>query len=115
MYDLIGDIHGHADALIRLLDALGYQKRGGVYSHPERRVIFLGDFVDRGPQIREALDDARRGHPKGNDGHRVVPATSWTRRKTSPRPCPGGGPSACFCFRILPACVGLVALAHATE
>ncbi len=27
-YDLIGDIHGHADALIRLLEKLGYARAG---------------------------------------------------------------------------------------
>ena len=59
MYDLIGDIHGHADALVRLLDALGYRKTRGVHGHPERRVIFLGDFIDRGPKIREALEIVR--------------------------------------------------------
>ena len=28
MYDLIGDIHGHADELIQLLETLGYGVRG---------------------------------------------------------------------------------------
>src|SRR5450631_2314666 len=55
MYDLIGDIHGHADELVRLLDLLSYQKCQGVYRHPERKVIFLGDFIDRGPKIRQVL------------------------------------------------------------
>jgi hypothetical protein len=55
MYDLIGDIHGHADELVQLLGMLGYQQTRGVYRHPKRRVIFLGDFIDRGPQIREVL------------------------------------------------------------
>ena len=59
MYDLIGDIHGYADELIHLLDALGYQNSRGAYSHPERKVIFVGDFVDRGPQIREVLEIVR--------------------------------------------------------
>jgi hypothetical protein len=59
MYDLIGDIHGHADELVQVLDALGYQKSHGVYGHPERKVIFLGDFIDRGPQIRQVLEIAR--------------------------------------------------------
>ena len=59
MYDLIGDIHGHADALQRLLRQLGYSQQQGVYKHPERRVIFLGDFIDRGPQIRETLEMVR--------------------------------------------------------
>jgi len=59
MYDLIGDIHGHADALQRLLRQLGYSRHQGVYRHPERRVIFLGDFIDRGPAIRETLEVVR--------------------------------------------------------
>src|SRR5450631_1994192 len=59
MYDLIGDIHGHADELVRLLDLLSYQKCQGVYRHPERKVIFLGDFIDRGPKIRQVLETVR--------------------------------------------------------
>ena len=59
MYDLIGDIHGHADELVQLLETLGYQKAQGVYEHPKRKVIFLGDFIDRGPQIRQVLEIVR--------------------------------------------------------
>lgn len=29
MYDLIGDIRGHADELVRLLELLGYEKNQG--------------------------------------------------------------------------------------
>ena len=47
MYDLIGDIRGYADELVQLLEKLGYEKRQGVYWHPERKVIFLDDFIDR--------------------------------------------------------------------
>ena len=59
MYDIIGDIHGHADALQQLLGKLGYARRKGAYSHPERQAIFLGDFIDRGPKIRETLEIVR--------------------------------------------------------
>jgi predicted MPP superfamily phosphohydrolase len=59
MYDLIGDIHGHADELMQLLEALGYEKSQGVYRHTERKVIFLGDFIDRGPKIRHVLETVR--------------------------------------------------------
>ncbi len=59
MYDLIGDIHGHADALQHLLNRLGYSRQKSVYGHPERQAIFLGDFIDRGPQIRETLEIVR--------------------------------------------------------
>ncbi len=58
-YDLIGDIHGHADELRRLLENLGYARCGEGYRHSERRVIFLGDFIDRGPKIRETLEIVR--------------------------------------------------------
>ncbi|MGY0215909.1 metallophosphoesterase [Endozoicomonadaceae bacterium StTr2] len=54
-FDLIGDIHGCGNALCYLLQRLGYQKRHGVWQHPERQAIFVGDIVDRGPRVREAL------------------------------------------------------------
>ena len=58
--DIIGDIHGHAGALKRLLDELGYRKSNGTFHHPEeRKVVFLGDFIDRGPAIRETLQIVR--------------------------------------------------------
>jgi len=59
MYDLIGDIHGHADELVQLLGVLGYSKSKGAYRHPDRKVIFLGDFIDRGSKIRQVLETVR--------------------------------------------------------
>jgi len=59
MHDIIGDIHGHADALAELLGELGYRRRDGVFAHPDRKVVFLGDFIDRGPKIRETLEMVR--------------------------------------------------------
>ena len=56
MIDLIGDIHGHADKLEELLLKLGYAKKNGAYSHLERKVLFVGDYIDRGPKIRETLE-----------------------------------------------------------
>ena len=55
MYDLIGDIHGHAAELTSLLELLGYDRHKGYDSHPARKAVFVGDFIDRGPQIREVL------------------------------------------------------------
>ena len=56
-FDLIGDVHGCADELEALLDALGYAPGDdGVRRHPEgRRVVFLGDLVDRGPRVVDTL------------------------------------------------------------
>lgn len=58
-YDLIGDIHGCGNTLIELLEQMGYSKLNGVYQHPRRRVVFLGDIVDRGPHIRLACHIVR--------------------------------------------------------
>ena len=56
MIDLIGDVHGHADELEELLTKLGYLKKDNYYSHPDKRqVLFVGDYIDRGPKIRETL------------------------------------------------------------
>ena len=57
MYDLIGDIHGHYDELVALLHHLEYRPDdAGIYAHAAgRQVIFLGDYIDRGPKIRETL------------------------------------------------------------
>jgi len=60
MYDLIGDIHGYAGHLKALLQQLGYRENSGVWSHPDaRQAIFLGDFVDRGPDQLETVLIAR--------------------------------------------------------
>jgi len=53
MYDVIGDIHGHGTILIKLLNRLGYKDYGKGYCHNSRKVIFLGDFIDRGEELAE--------------------------------------------------------------
>ena len=55
--DFIGDIHGHAVELVTLLIKLGYNNNNGYFSHPDgRTVVFVGDFIDRGLQIKETLE-----------------------------------------------------------
>ncbi len=59
-YDIIGDIHGHAGPLVALLEKLGYSQDGnGDYGLDGRQVIFLGDFIDRGPQQKQVIDIVR--------------------------------------------------------
>lgn len=59
-YDLIGDIHGQHGKLSVLLDNLGYQKHGSTFRHSAgRKIIFLGDYIDRGPAVREVLHTVR--------------------------------------------------------
>ncbi|MBN8443168.1 MAG: metallophosphoesterase [Thauera sp.] len=59
-YDIIGDLHGQAEKLERLLRALGYQLRDGSWRHPERKAIFVGDFIDRGPAQLRTVGIVRR-------------------------------------------------------
>lgn len=66
MIDLIGDIHGHADKLEELLLKLGYKKSDGAYSHPNRKVLFVGDYIDRGLQIKETLFIVKSMVDRGN-------------------------------------------------
>lgn len=74
-YDLIGDIHGHHEKLVNLLEALGYMRRGNSthgWSHPKgRRVIFLGDYIDRGPAVRDVLLTVRSMVEAG-DAHAIL-------------------------------------------
>ena len=58
-FDIIGDIHGCADQLERLLVKLGCVTVDGVYRHPDHPIIFLGDFIDRGPEQVLTLDIVR--------------------------------------------------------
>ncbi len=47
-FDIIGDIHGYASTLETMLHTLGYSlNTQGYYSHDSRKVIFVGDFIDR--------------------------------------------------------------------
>jgi protein phosphatase len=64
-FDIIGDVHGCLDELVDLLTQLGYSVEkhpnaqgslGYSVKHQEgRKVVFLGDLVDRGPKIPEVL------------------------------------------------------------
>jgi hypothetical protein len=63
-FDIVGDVHGCADELVELLQRLGYgvrlfgtgDNRRAITTAPRgRRVIFVGDFVDRGPNSMDVL------------------------------------------------------------
>lgn len=57
IYDIIGDIHGQADKLTRLLFKLGYHHNGKHFVPPKgHQAIFLGDFIDRGVQQLQTLN-----------------------------------------------------------
>ena len=99
IYDFIGDVHGHAEKLKTLLKKLGYKKKGSAFTHGDanRMAVFLGDFIDRGPAIRETLEisrnmvDSGAAHAiMGNHEYnaicfhttRVTEPGAWMRRRT---------------------------------
>lgn len=65
LFDIIGDVHGQADALHRLLRLLGYSPQGGTWKHAERTAIFVGDYIDAGPQQLAAVSTVRRMAEEG--------------------------------------------------
>jgi protein phosphatase len=55
-FDIVGDVHGCLKELEQLLGQLGYKTSDAGMRHPEgRRLIFVGDLVDRGPDTPGVL------------------------------------------------------------
>jgi hypothetical protein len=59
-FDIIGDIHGQAAKLDALLEKLGYEKHRDTWRHPDRQAVFVGDFIDRGPEQVRSVTIVRR-------------------------------------------------------
>lgn len=64
--DLIGDIHGHADKLEELLIKLEYKRYKKGFKHDIRKVIFVGDYIDRGPNNLRVIEIVRNMVDAGN-------------------------------------------------
>ena len=80
-FDVIGDIHGHAEALKQLLKGLGYRETRGTWRHPSRQAVFVGDFIDRGPSQIETVNLVRRmveaGSAVATMGNHEFNAIAW--------------------------------------
>jgi len=61
----IGDVHGRFDLLLELYEAVGADRA----ARPVERAIeiFLGDYVDRGPQSKEVVDWLMAGTSTGEE------------------------------------------------
>lgn len=91
-YDIFGDVHGHRAELELLLDKLGYEPDSweGWLPPEGTTAVFLGDFIDRGPDsrgviriVRRMMDTGRAVAVLGNHEYNAI--CWWTER-------PGAGP-----------------------
>jgi len=94
-FDIIGDVHGCADELEALLRQLGYVVETDVepdnglryrVTPPEgRKVIFVGDLVDRGPRVgdtlRLAIDMVESGSALCVLGNHETKVEKWLRSR----------------------------------
>jgi hypothetical protein len=66
-YDIIGDIHGHVNDLLALLEKMGYfLSEQGYYYHTERQAIFVGDYIDRGKNSKQVVQLVRAMQENGS-------------------------------------------------
>jgi hypothetical protein len=84
-YDIIGDIHGHADKLRALLTKMQYSELKGVWRHSDRKAVFLGDYIDRGPKQLETVMIVRRmveaGTAEAIMGNHEFNAIAWYHKQ----------------------------------
>lgn len=91
-FDIIGDVHGCIVELTELLHRLGYTvrldgsgdgRRAHVDAPAGRRAIFVGDFVDRGPNspdvLRIAMAMVEQGQAFAVPGNHDVKFLRWLR------------------------------------
>lgn len=79
-YDVLGDTHGLLSDTLELLKKNGWTYENGCLRHPERRkLLVLGDFVDRGPDsmglirlFKKAVQDGVARALRGNHEAKLV-------------------------------------------
>lgn len=67
--DVVGDTHGMKVDAINLLSKLGYNLENNIFVHKEdkeRKILFLGDFVDRGQDSIEMLKLVKKQTESGH-------------------------------------------------
>lgn len=92
-FDIVGDVHGCFDELVLLLDKLGYVRTNAegapvLFAPPEgRKLVFVGDLVDRGPKshevLRLAMEMVRAGHAICVPGNHEEKLLRWMRGKVA--------------------------------
>jgi len=91
-YDIIGDVHGQAGKLKALLRRLGYAARNGTWRHsdPLRTAVFVGDYIDRGPEQVETIEIVRgmveKGTARAIMGNHELNAIAWVTQRRGGKP-----------------------------
>lgn len=85
-FDIVGDVHGCYEELRTLLDRLGYAVEDHIARHPEgRRLVFVGDLVDRGPDspnvLRLAMASVKAGTALCVPGNHDMKFLRWLNGK----------------------------------
>lgn len=74
-FDIVPDIHGQIAKLQAALAKLGWRRSPAGWTHPDpkRTIVFLGDFIDRGPEnravihlVRDLIDSGKAQAVMGN-------------------------------------------------
>ena len=79
-FDIVGDVHGCDDELGELADELGYDT--ATLAHPGgRRLVFVGDLVNRGPKtvpvLRRVMPAVAAGHALAVAGNHDAMLARW--------------------------------------
>lgn len=65
--DIVGDVHGLYNEMIELIEKLGYSiEKGKVIHQDNRKLVFLGDFIDRGEYSIEVLKFVKMAVEQGH-------------------------------------------------
>ncbi|QJE96442.1 polynucleotide kinase-phosphatase [Luteolibacter luteus] len=85
-FDIIGDVHGCNEELRTLIGKLGYAIEDDVATHPEgRRLVFVGDLIDRGPDspnvLRLAMASVKAGTAICVPGNHDMKFLRWLNGK----------------------------------
>ena len=83
----VGDVHGYAPELIKLLELLGYRKSAtGPWKVGTSSLVFLGDLIDRGPNQKQTVEIVRElcelGHARCLMGNHEFNAVGFVTKRT---------------------------------
>lgn len=85
--DIIGDVHGCYDELVSLLEKRGYAPVDGIWQHPERKALLMGDLINRGTMNLAVLELVKAMHQNGKAdvicGNHEFNFIAWHTRTSS--------------------------------